>query len=162
MRTCFHGPTLTGINFWPKKNSKSVTWLQNTQLADILDQRPFSRVMSGKVFFTNEIQKPTSLPTRSCVWEALVLHPVQAWKDKIKWCWETRYLKDLDWIDGEPTEFEWNRVEKISRIHYIGNSRWDSKDDGGIKVGNALIFVKRSKHIVNYTKKMLKSTGRRN
>ena len=32
--------------------------------------------------------------------------PVQAWeKDKIKWYLETRYLKDLDRIDGEPMEF---------------------------------------------------------
>ena len=28
--------------------------------------------------------------------------PIQAWKDKIKWYLETRYLKDLDRIDGEP------------------------------------------------------------
>ena len=33
--------------------------------------------------------------------------PVQAWKDKIKWYIETRCLKDLDRIDGEPMEFEW-------------------------------------------------------
>ena len=34
--------------------------------------------------------------------------PVQAWKDKIKWYLATRYLKDLDRIDGEPMEFEYN------------------------------------------------------
>ena len=28
------------------------------------------------------------------------------WKDKIKWYLETRYLKELDRIDGEPMEFE--------------------------------------------------------
>ena len=33
--------------------------------------------------------------------------PVKAWKDKIKWYLETRYLKELDRIDGEPMEFEW-------------------------------------------------------
>ena len=32
--------------------------------------------------------------------------PVQAGKDKIKWYLETRCLKDLDRIDGEPMEFE--------------------------------------------------------
>ena len=57
--------------------------------------------------------------------------PVQAWKDKIKWYLETRCLKDLDRIDGEPMEFEWKNVP---RIHYVENSRRDSKDDGGIKV----------------------------
>ena len=39
---------------------------------------------------------------------------------------ETRYLKDLNRIDGEPMEFEW---KNIPRIHYIGNARRDSKDD---------------------------------
>ena len=33
--------------------------------------------------------------------------PVEAWKDRTKWFLETRYLKDLDRIDGEPMEFEW-------------------------------------------------------
>ena len=33
--------------------------------------------------------------------------PVQAWKDKITWYLETRYLKELDRNDGEPMEFEW-------------------------------------------------------
>ena len=33
--------------------------------------------------------------------------PVHAWKSKIKWFLETRHLKDLDGIDGEPMEFEW-------------------------------------------------------
>ena len=33
--------------------------------------------------------------------------PAQAWENKIKWYSETRYLKDLNRIDGEPMEFEW-------------------------------------------------------
>ena len=33
--------------------------------------------------------------------------PVQAWKDKTKWYLETRYLKELDQIDAEQMEFEW-------------------------------------------------------
>ena len=36
---------------------------------------------------------PTSLPAQCHVWEASVI--------------ETRYLRDLDRIDGEPMEFEW-------------------------------------------------------
>ena len=32
---------------------------------------------------------------------------VEAWKNKIKWYLENRYLKDLNRIDGEPMEFEW-------------------------------------------------------
>ena len=45
--------------------------------------------------------------------------PVHAWKDKIKWYLEIRYLQELDRIDGEQMEFEW----KNPRIHYIGNSQ---------------------------------------
>ena len=33
--------------------------------------------------------------------------PVEAWKIKIKWYLENRYLNGLNRIDGEPMEFEW-------------------------------------------------------
>ena len=49
------------------------------------------------------------------------IEPVKAWESKIKWFLETRYLKHLDRIDGEPMESE-------------RNSRRDSKDDDWIKV----------------------------
>ena len=39
--------------------------------------------------------------------------PVEAWKNKIKWYLETRYLKDLNRIDGEQMEFEWKNVPGI-------------------------------------------------
>ena len=52
--------------------------------------------------------------SKTCVFADSVLclggistEPIQAWKDKIKWFLKTRHLKDLDRIDGEPTEFEW-------------------------------------------------------
>ena len=31
--------------------------------------------------------------------------PVKAWESRIKWFWGTRYLKDLDRIDGEWKKF---------------------------------------------------------
>ena len=43
----------------------------------------------------------------SVLWGNISGKPVEAWKDRIKWFWETRYLKDLDRIDGEQMEFEW-------------------------------------------------------
>ena len=43
--------------------------------------------------------------------------PVHAWKDTIHWYLETRYLKELDRIDGESMEF----VQTFPRILYIGN-----------------------------------------
>ena len=36
--------------------------------------------------------------------------PVKAWESKIKWFSETRHLKELDRIDGEPVEFEWQII----------------------------------------------------
>ena len=41
---------------------------------------------------------------------------VQAWKDKIKWYLETRYLKELDRIDGEPMEFEWQNFPGFASL----------------------------------------------
>ena len=43
--------------------------------------------------------------------------PVEAWKDKIKWFfWETRHLKELDRIDGEPMEFEWKNYPGFTTL----------------------------------------------
>ena len=33
--------------------------------------------------------------------------PIEAWKNKIKWCLENRCWQDLNRIDGELMEFEW-------------------------------------------------------
>ena len=49
--------------------------------------------------------------------------PGQAWENKIKWYLVTRYLKELNRIDGEPMEFEW---KKFHKIHNVGPSRKDS------------------------------------
>ena len=38
------------------------------------------------------------------------IEPAKAWESKIKWFLETRYLKELDRIDGEPMEFEWQII----------------------------------------------------
>ena len=34
-------------------------------------------------------------------------NPNNAWKEKIKWYFESDHLKDLNRTDGEPMEFEW-------------------------------------------------------
>ena len=39
--------------------------------------------------------------------------PVKASKNRINWFLETRHLKDLDRIDGEPMEFEWTNFHRI-------------------------------------------------
>ena len=45
--------------------------------------------------------------------------PVEAWKGKTKWYLETRYLKELDRIDGEPMEFECKILQGFTAL---GNS----------------------------------------
>ena len=50
--------------------------------------------------------------------------PVEAWKNKIKWYLENRYLKDLNRTGGVPMEL----IRNILRIHYIGHPRRDSKN----------------------------------
>ena len=51
---------------------------------------------------------------KTCIFSDSVLclggssyQPVKAWESKTKWYLETRYLKDLDRMAGEPMEFEW-------------------------------------------------------
>ena len=51
--------------------------------------------------------KPTSFSDSVLCLGGISDQPVQAWKNKIKWYLETRYLKDLSRMDGEPMEFEW-------------------------------------------------------
>ena len=57
--------------------------------------------------------------------------PVRVWKDKIKWNLETRYLKDVDRIDGEPMEFEWTNFPGFTTLRILDEIQ---KDDGGIRV----------------------------
>ena len=47
---------------------------------------------------------------------ALVLHQSKLGETKIKWHWETRFLKDLDRIDGEPMEFEWTIFPRFTTL----------------------------------------------
>ena len=42
--------------------------------------------------------------------------PVEAWKNKIKWYLETRHLKDLNRIDGEPMEIEWKKIPGFTTL----------------------------------------------
>ena len=41
--------------------------------------------------------------------------PIEAWKNKIIWFLENRYLKDLNRIDGESMEFEWKIFPGFTR-----------------------------------------------
>ena len=45
--------------------------------------------------------------------------PVKAWESRIKWFLETRYLKDLDRIDGEQMEFEWKNFPGFTTLQIL-------------------------------------------
>ena len=42
--------------------------------------------------------------------------PIEAWTNKIKWYLETRYLRNLNRIDGEPMEFEWTIFQGFTTL----------------------------------------------
>ena len=48
--------------------------------------------------------------------------PIEAWKNKIKWYLEHRYLKDLNRIDGEPMEFEWKIFPAFTTFIFMSMS----------------------------------------
>ena len=39
--------------------------------------------------------------------------PLKAWESKIKWFVKARYVRELDRIDGETMEFEWEKFPRI-------------------------------------------------
>ena len=92
----------------------------------------------------NLIPKSTSFLTQCYVWEVSVLNQSKLGKTGSNGFLETRHLKDLDRIDGEQMEFEWNY---LPRIHHIENSWRDSKDDDGIKVWTRAIQRKDHLHV---------------
>ena len=52
--------------------------------------------------------------------------PLEAWENKIKWYLETRYLKDLLRIDGEPMELEWHFSQDSQ--HWVFSDLSSSKE----------------------------------
>ena len=48
--------------------------------------------------------------------EGISPEPVKEWESKIKWIVETRYLKDLDRIDGGSMEFEWKNFPGFTSL----------------------------------------------
>ena len=50
---------------------------------------------------------------------------IATWKSKTEWYSENDHFKDMNRIDGMPTEFEWNN--EFPRNHSVGPPREDSK-----------------------------------
>ena len=83
---------------------------------DIVAYRQKSAIMGSVTKLLRlRMPKPVSSPTRCSAWETLVTN-----QSKIKWYWETRYLKDLNRIDGEPMEFEWTIFSGSTTLGILG------------------------------------------
>ena len=70
--------------------------------------------------------------------------PIQAWKDQSKWNLDTLFQRfESNWRRADGT-----RVDNFPRMHKVGNSRRDSRDDGGIKVWTWAISRKGYLHVI--------------
>ena len=54
---------------------------------------------------------------------SMSVQPVEARKNKIKWYLETRYLKVLNRIDGEPMEFEWTIPQGLTTLGILEENK---------------------------------------
>ena len=63
-----------------------------------------------------------------CV-EGISTEPVKAWESRISRFLEKRYLRDLDRIDGEPTEFGWTVFPGFQGTDNIGHAELRSMLD---------------------------------
>ena len=45
--------------------------------------------------------------------------PIATWKSKIKWYSENNHVKDVNRIDGKPTEFEWKRFPGFTTLDLL-------------------------------------------
>ena len=81
-------------------------------------------------YFVNWLPKPTSFLTQCCL-VASVVHQFRPGQTKTNGIWKRAISQDLDRTDGRT---DGARVDSFPRIHFVGNSRRNSKDDGGIKV----------------------------
>ena len=112
---------------------KSVTQLFETTVRLIKDQTEITGLTT--IDWMQPVRRATTLlcnravqiansqthvfPTQCSVWETSVTNQSRPGKDRVKWLLETRYLKDLDWIDGEPMEFEWKNFPAFTTLRIL-------------------------------------------
>ena len=65
-----------------------------------------------------EITGVSTIKFKDAAWMSTSLgdDPVATWKSNIKWCSGNNQFKDLNRIDGMPTEFEWNVFPGITTL----------------------------------------------
>ena len=59
------------------------------------------------------------------VWEVSVLNQSKPWEREIRWFLGTRYLQDLDRIDGEQMEFVWKFSQ--DSLHWVFSTRFERR-----------------------------------
>ena len=69
--------------------------------------------------FSLQLPKPSSFVTQCYVWEVSVTNQSKPGKAGSNGFW-TRYLKDVDRIDGEPMEFEWKNFPGFTTLGILG------------------------------------------
>ena len=128
----FYDPPRTNRNLWGSYFKWLRRWSRTRQkLLDWKRLRETTLLTDRAVQFATAKTYVFSDPVLSL--GGISTEPVKAWVRKIKWFSENSFFlkkkigSDRRWADGV-------RVEKFPRLHYIGNSRRDFKDDDWIKV----------------------------
>ena len=67
--------------------------------------------------------KPTSSPIQCFGWEEMGDDPIATWKSKIRWCSDNNHFKDMNRIDGMPTEFAWKIIPGITTLSFLEKSQ---------------------------------------
>ena len=80
-----------------KEGTSAVLWQSGLNESSLLCDRVVRPMNSKTNVFSDSVL---------CL-GSITPEPVQAWRGKFKWYLETRYLKELDRIDGEQMEVEW-------------------------------------------------------
>ena len=93
---------ITGAN---TINFKEVTWMSTC----LLCSRAYHVTNAKTHFFSDSVL---------CVGK-MGDDPIETWKSKIKWYSETYHFKDLNRIDGMPTEFEWKKKPGITALSLL-------------------------------------------
>ena len=84
-------------------------WRETTLLTD----RAVQFATAKTSVFTDSVQCVGGISTE----------PIQAWESKIEGVLETRYLNDLNRIDGEPMDFEWEIFPGFTTLQILDEIR---------------------------------------
>ena len=85
-------------------SSKGATWMSTS----LLSQKAYRFTNVNTYVFSD------SMP---CVGK-MKDDPIATWKSKIKWYSENNHFKDMNRIDGMPTEFEWKIFPGITALGF--------------------------------------------